>query len=230
MKWTLTIAAFATLTAGITLGAFGHWQILVICFFSFVLFLLCANLDRIAEISASPDGLTAKTRELVQRTEGAINELQLLAAQLAALGLSLIKRQGRFGGYSVIEEQRLKSDMLDVIGRLGVPATDIQAALSDWHAVEEHDYVQGILGNGRIPGANDNQDLIKEWKQIRRFSFGHAPEPSTLRAFLTKHELLDDDREALIQDYEYYRLTKQHRRMDVWEAHLNWPPLARNSA
>ncbi|WP_338881712.1 hypothetical protein WHX56_15200 [Achromobacter veterisilvae] len=229
MKWTLTIAALMTLTAGITLGALGRWEVLVICFFATALLLLCANLDQIAEISASSDGLRAKTRELVRQTEGAISELQMLAAQLAALGLSLIKRQGRLGGYSVPEEQRLKSDTLAVVARLGVRNEEIQSAMSEWHAVEEFDYVQSILGNSQIPRPISDHELAKEWKDLRNFSFGSAPDPSVLREFLKKHRLLDDDREALIQDYEFYRCNREHRRMHIWEKHSDWPPLVRSN-
>lgn len=228
MKWLLTISALISLAAGLTLGTFGHLQVLWAAVGAALFLLVCANADRIAELSATRDGITAKTRDLVLRTEGAISELQMLAAQLAALGLSLIKRQGRFGGYKVDEEQRLRASTLAVVRRLGVRETEIRSAMSDWHAVEDFDYVQGILGNSQLPAPRDDNDLVKDWKNLRSFHYGEAPTPSAISTFLTKYQLLDPFRQELIEDYEYYIRHRDHRRPDVWAKHLHWPPLDRS--
>ncbi|WP_454669548.1 hypothetical protein [Achromobacter kerstersii] len=229
VKWFLTIIAVLSLAAGLTLGSFGHLHVLWAAVGAALFFLVCANADRIAEVSATREGITAKTRDLVRKTEGAINELQMLAAQLAALGLSLIKRQGRLGGYSVDEEQQLRTSTLEVVRRLGVADIDIRKAMSSWHAAEDFDYVQGILGNSRLPAPRDEKELIEDWKRLRAFQFGEAPTPTDVRSFLAKHQLLDPLRQTLVEDYEYYIRHREHRRPDVWAKHLEWPPLERST-
>lgn len=228
MKWLLTISALISLAAGVTLGAFGHLQVLWAAVGAALFLLVCANADRIAEFSATRDGITARTRDLVVRTEGAISELQMLASQLAALGLSLIKRQGRLGGYTVDEEQRLRVSTLEVVRRLGVAEIEIRRAMSDWHAAEDFDYVQGILGNSRLPEPHTDNELVKDWKTLRSFPFGEAPTPTVVSAFLIKYQFLDPFRQALVEDYEYYLRHRDHRRLDVWTKHLQWPPLDRS--
>lgn len=228
MKWLLTISALVSLAVGLTLGTFGHLQVLWAAVGAALFLLVCANADRIAELSATRDGITAKTRDLVLRTEGAISELQMLAAQLAALGLSLIKRQGRFGGYKVEEEQRLKASTLEVVRRLGVQETEIRYAMSDWHAMEDFDYVQGILGNSRVPEPHSEKGLYEEWQRLRSLPYRDAATPAVILAFLTKYQFLDPFRKELIEDYEHYIRHREHRRPGVWAEHLHWPSLDRS--
>lgn len=227
MKWVLTVAALASLSAGIVLGTFGHLQVLWAAVGAALFLLVCANADRIAELSATRDGITAKTRDLVRRTEGALTELQMLGAQLAAIGLSLVKRQGRMGGYPVAEEERLRTTTLEVVQRLGVPEAKILEAMKEWHAFEDFDYVQGILGNYRIPSPSSDTDMQGDWMKLRQAPVGDGPRPEALRAFLVKHQLLDPFREALIEDYEYYLRHRRHRRPESWATHSSWPPLER---
>lgn len=227
MKWFLTVAALGSLSAGLVLGTLGHLQVLWAAFVAALFLLVCANADRIAELSATRDGITAKTRDLVLRTEGAITEIQMLGAQLAAIGLSLIKRQGRMGGYAVEEEERLRASTLQVVRRLGVPEAEILDVMREWHAFEDFDYVQGILGNSRIPSPSSDSEMQSDWRALRKAPFDAPASPETLRAFLVKHQLLDPFREALLEDYEYYRRHRKHRRPDLWAKHELWPPIER---
>lgn len=229
MKWFLTVAALALLSAGLVLGTLGHLQVLWAAVITALFLLVCANADRIAELSATRDGITAKTRELVRRTEGAITELQMLGAQLAAIGLSLIKRQGRMGGYAYEEEERLRASTLQVVRRLGVPEAEILEVMKDWYAFEDFDYVQGILGNYRMPAPIEDSEMQNDWKALRQSPVdGATVTPEVLRAFLVKHRLLDPFREALLEDYEYYLRHRRHRRPESWASRELWPPLDRD--
>ena len=55
--------------------------------------LFTANLDRISEFKATGIGIDAKTREVLQRAEITLNELQTPAKQVGVVTLSLVKRK-----------------------------------------------------------------------------------------------------------------------------------------
>ena len=224
MKLLLTLAGLVSLFVGFIFGFLGHLQILWASLIAMVFLLLCANADRVAEVTASSSGISAKTRELVERTEGAITEIQALTMQLTKLGFSLVKRQGRISGFSAEEEQQIKADMLEVVRRVGVNESAIEQAIGEWNSFEELDYARGILGSGWHP-SGASEELLSDWLRIRDFKFGFAPSPQALREFLEKHELLDVFRGGLVDDYEYFKNHRRHRRPNVWAKRDEWPPL-----
>jgi len=98
MKSFLIIVSVIILVCSMLAGMNGHLEVLASGVFSFFVLLLVANLDRISEFKATGTGVEAKTREIIQRTENKLSELQLVAKNLAILCLSLVKRSGRMGG------------------------------------------------------------------------------------------------------------------------------------
>ena len=118
MKWFLSIIAVLALAAGMGFGYLGHNGLLVAALVAALAFLVAANLDRISEFKASKGGIEAKTREVVARAETAVEELRILAEQLGQLSLSLVKRQGRLGGYSDDEQQSIQASILDVLRKV----------------------------------------------------------------------------------------------------------------
>lgn len=112
MKWFLCICAMLALCAGLAFGYLGNNGLLAAGIIAFIALLVAANLDRISEFKASRNGIEARRREVVARAETALSELQLLATQLAELSLSLVKRQGRLGGYSDGEEGEIRDSVL----------------------------------------------------------------------------------------------------------------------
>lgn len=133
------------------------------------------------------------------------------------------------GGYAVDEEERLRASTLQVVQRLGVPESEIIAAMKEWHAFEDFDYVQGIIGNFRIPSPSNDSEMQSDWMVLRQAPIGDGPSPEHLRTFLVKHQLLDPFREALLDDYSFYLLHRRHRRPEVWATHRSWPPLERGT-
>jgi len=93
-------------------------------FGGFVALLVAANLDRISEFKASKSGFEARTREVrevIAEAKSTVSELQLLARNIGELTLSLVKRSGRFGGYNEDEKEKIKSSVLDVLRKVGIP-------------------------------------------------------------------------------------------------------------
>lgn len=224
MKWFLTITAMLFLAAGMALGFLGYHSLLFTGGIGFVGLLVAANLDRISEFKASREGFEARTRDVVARAEVAVNELHLLATQVAELSLSLVKRQGRLGGYTDDEEESIRSSVLAVLDKLRLPDGTNEKVLREWHQFIEFDYVVAILGGSHIPEGANNEE-IAEWKSLHRGGIASYPSPSELRTFLEKHGFITNEVERRIQDYEFYIHNRAHRRPDEWKNREHWGPL-----
>ena len=223
---------FHTITGGIVLvfglwaGFNGHLGVMTISFLSFVMFLFVANLNLISEFKASGSGIEAKTREVIARAEITLTELQLLAKTVSEVTLSLVKRNGRLGGYTDDEADSIKDSVLVLLGKLGTPDSDFPKILQEWHRFVEFDYTHAILGGGYVPD-QVNAETIEEWKKLRDGGIVNIPTPDAIRSFLNKHALMTKDIEEYLQDYEHYRQTKIHRRPNVWAARRNWGRLTK---
>lgn len=224
MKWFLTIAAIIMLAVGLYVGLFGHDYVMLMAFGGFVALLVAANLDRISEFKASKSGFEARTREVsevIAEAKSTVSELQLLARNIGELTLSLVKRSGRFGGYNEDEKEKIKSSVLDVLRKVGIPESEFSAILTEWYRFTEFDYAHGILGGSYIPESVDDAVLM-EWESLREGGIVQIPDPETLRAFLSKHNFLNEEFEELLKDYEFFCSHKIHRRPDVWQNRQHW--------
>lgn len=222
MKWFLTIASLSAFVAAVTLEVLYRGNgFLLAGMVGFVALLIVANLDRVAEVSASKDGFQLRAQAVVERAENAVSEIQLLAKIVADISLSLVMRSGRMGGYSDQEKEQIKKSVFDVLSKIGLAKSEIEATLDDWHQFVEFDYAFCILGGSyAIEGADST--LRQEWKVLRERGLGAVATPDMIRAFLTKYELLSTELEELLTDYEHYRITRFHRRPAVWGDRRNW--------
>jgi hypothetical protein len=170
---------------------------------------------------ASASRVEAKTREVIAKAENTLSELQLLARSMGELTLSLVKRSGRLGGYSDQEEESIKGRVLEVLRNLGIPERDLPGVLEEWHRSTEFDYAQAILGGNTVPSGVDNA-VSEEWKALRTGGITKIPRPTEIRGFLEKHGLMTKARSEYLEDYEYYRTYKAHRRPAVWHERRQW--------
>ncbi len=224
MKWFLTITAVAALIAAMTLGYLGHDDLLVAGLIAALAFLVAANLDRLSEFKASAGGIEARTREVVNRAESAITELQVLALHSAKVSLSLAMRQGRLGGFSDDELERLKTSVLTNLSNLGIPEPKCQSVLADWNRVVEFDYAHHILGHSRTP-ENVSPEVLATWKALREGGIDSFPSRDEIEQFLHASQLMSPERVEYLEDYRYFKANHQHRRPEVWRERKNWSHL-----
>ena len=221
MKWFLVICGVGFLVAGMVFGYLGEKDLLVFGFWGCIAFLVTANLDRISQFKASANGIEANTRDIVARAEIAVSELQLLAVHVAELSLSLVKRQGRLGGYNDEEQDRIRFSVLDVLTKLSIPQNKTQHVLDEWHRIVEFDYTQHILGGTRIP-SNVPSDAVAEWKKLRSGGIAAYPSSQELRDFLNKYHFMTAELDEYLKDYDYYCKSRTHRRPSSWKARHQW--------
>lgn len=221
MRWLLTICSIAVLAAVLTLGFFGHTDLLSTGLIGSIALLVAANLDRISEFKASASGVEARTREVVNRAEGAIAELRVLALHVAEVSLSLAMRQGRWGGFSDNDLDRLRKSVIENLQRLGISDEQSRLVLKDWHQIVEFDYAYHILGGSRIPD-NASPEVRKQWDAMRQGGFERYSTPDELEQFLRSTNYLRPDLQELIEDYRFYIKERQHRRPEIWRNRENW--------
>jgi hypothetical protein len=218
MKWLLTaVGVVMLLGTSIYSIAIGHQIASIGQIVGGLAVLIFANLDRIAKFKVSGTGVEAemyKVRAVTEQAKSAITELQALGVLVAKLSLSLVKRQGRYGRYSDVQQDDIREDVIRVLDKLGVNERKIQDALSEWHEWVEFDYAYAILGGDAMPEnvlqARDESYALLIDGVARR------PTPEVLRSFLANHNVLSPEREQYIEDYEYYRINRIHRRPDAW--------------
>lgn len=224
MKWFLTICSIFAFASGPISAYLGHPEILFVSTIGFVILIFVANLDRISEFKASRDGIEARTREVVARAESAVSELQLLAVQVAELPLSLVKRQGRWGGYSDEEEEAIRKSVITVLSKLKIPNSEMESVLKEWHRIVEFDYSHHILGGSSIPN-NAAPEVLSEWKAMREGGIAKFPSPQEIMSFLVKNDYLTHELDELIKDYQFYCVNRSHKRPEMWQQRLDWGQL-----
>jgi hypothetical protein len=226
MKYFLNIAGVLILVGGLAAGFVGHLGVMSVAFLAFIACLIAANLDRISEFRASAAGVEAKTREVIAKAESTLSELQLLARTVAEVTLSLVKRNGRMGGYSDQEEEKIKTQVLDVLRNLKTSDKDLPHIMEEWDRFTEYDYAMAILGGNTVPDADT--EVIEKWQTLRDGGIVKIPSPQEIRKFLEDHGFMTEARSEYIDDYKYYQVHKEHRRRDVWQARREWGRLKKN--
>ena len=165
---------------------------------------------------------------MVNRAEGAIAELRILALHMAEVSLSLAMRQGRWDGYSDDELDKLQLSVVSNLERLGIPEEQRLLVFKDWHRVVEFDYAHFILGGSRIPdGASP--EVMNNWTALREGGISRYPSPDALQQFLAESGFLSTARADYLEDYRHYIKEHQHRRPNVWRDRQNWGHLAKKT-
>jgi hypothetical protein len=71
---------------------------------------------------------------------------------------------------------------------------------------------------------------MAEWNSLREGGFEKIPTPKKIREFAEKYHFLSERIQGPLEDYEYYRLNKSHRRDQIWASRTKWGRLSRNPA
>ena len=225
MKWFLTICGIVVLVAGLVLSFFGAstW-VMPLALAGLVALLIFANLDQISKFKVSGSGIEATTREaraVIAEAKSTLSELQLLARNVGEVTLSLVMRSGRMGGYADAEAEKIKTSVLDVLKKVGVPEAELPSVLADWNRFTEFDYAHFILGGSTVPDTKHNT-IVEEWKKLRAGGISNIPTPDSIRAFFVKHNVLTAKLDEYLKDYEYFLVHKLHRRPEVWAERQHW--------
>lgn len=221
MRWALFVFSMLAIITGFVFAYFEDHQALWAGIFVGMFFMLVAHLDRIESFKLSTKSIEARTRDVIAKAESTLSELQILAQYVAEISLSLVKRQGRLGGYEDGEENQIKDNILSILQKIGINNNSIPQVLKEWNHIIEFDYSHFILGGSVIPDTQV-QDKITRWKTLRAGGFANVPSPEGIRQFLAETGLTNEGIEDYLLDYEYFRQHRRHRRPDVWRERNKW--------
>ena len=214
----LLLVFLGLLAWGLYKSSIWGWPQFVVCIIAAGFVALLGNMDRLESFKAGAGGIEAKTREVVAKAESAITELQLIAEATAAALFQLFDAGDRWGGAPAAEKDDRKAELVEMLKRLGVPdgrLARLKEGERKWVLI---DYVAGIID--RLPrNPAQNQEWHKAWLP---WGDGSRPSPGELVQLLEMVKPLEPWRAELVQDYEYFYRTGNHRRPSVWRQRDNW--------
>lgn len=182
--------------------------------------LLASRLPDITKFKLTAGGLETELREALAEAQATVSQLQFLAAENAKLSLFLIQADGRWGGGGSTLKAAMRENVMSSLEKLGLTAEMIR----DVQAVEKpylhFDHANWVTHNLR-PTSENTAKWNEFFGQRSRQGIGHEHTPSELRAFLTEMNMLSEDIEGRLQDYEHYHRTDEIRRPEVWARHLD---------
>ncbi len=190
-----------------------HMSLAVLCFLASMAFLFIANFKNIKKAKASKDGFEFEARELIEKAEVTITEMQDLAKLVSKTALSLIKRSGRLGGYPVEEQEALKESFLRLLSDLSLSEEDREYVLEEYNKFIEIDYVFLLLGS-KVPTNWPTEEQQKR-KNMLRDLISNYPTPEEIEQLLESNGSLSDNHKEILEDYKYFCAKKKYRRPEM---------------
>jgi hypothetical protein len=219
----IALAVVITLPCAENKPAIGSIAFLLICLLSVILLL---RQGKLAKLEFSREGIVAtmaKVQVATAQAEKATKEVRESMKTTAASVLGLVKRSGRWGGYSYDEKEEIKKELLANLSEMGISAEEVKNVekKSMWHEYVALDYALNILGGqyniwGFDPAAH------AEASELRRRPASNVATPDEVEKLLTKYNMLNDEARELIQDYRYYLEHHKQRRPKVWAERDKW--------
>jgi len=182
--------------------------------------MVSSRFDDVVEIGFGT--FKTKLERRVRDVEEAMDAVRLLAKESARSSLNSVQYMGRWGGFSQADKLKFLRDTRQLLTELGVSQRDISEIEGEWHRAVEFDYAHWALGGTQLP-----KDLPSEFHDKYRTLAGTGislrPEPSEIRAFFREADMMTDEREKILQDYEHYISRREHRREEEWLRHQEQP-------
>lgn len=180
--------------------------------------------DRIESIRASGSGFEARTRDVVQRAEAALSEIQQVTSLLATVLVEVIDSAGRYGGATTpAERDDRKEKLRELLRSIGLSEGDAHAAI-----------LQGERAWVLFDYANAVRRPIGKGTPAEEAFWGALNNRLENLSTAALREIIGDDsgaawRLALLEDYDHYRTTGFHRRPEIWHQRGLWPSWTRDN-
>jgi hypothetical protein len=194
-------------------GLNDHMLLAILYFAASMAFLFVANLKKIIKDKVPQDSVEIEAREIVQKAELTIIEMQNLSKLVSRTALSLIKRSGRLGGYPEEEQEALKESFLRLLNNLNLSEEDRENVLEEYNKFIEIDYVIMLL-ESHIPVNWPKEELQKRREMLSNVG-ANCPSPDRIEELLIKNESLSKNHQEIVEDFKYFRKYKKYRRPEM---------------
>ena len=211
-----------TIWVGLLLVIFGPVLLLVeqeshagwAAMFAGLIIMMASRFEDVQEIGLASFRMKMFERR-VDQLEGVVRDIKRLAKESSRLALASIQFSGRLSGFTHDYKTRVLADTRRLLNELHVPPEEIAEVESLWHAAVEFDYALWATGLSQVPD-DLPQQLTTNWKQLRQGGIEGRSTPEEIRMFLSDADMLTSERKEILNDYEHYISTRQHRREDEW--------------
>lgn len=182
---------------------------------AFLTFTFLGYIDKLSKFKAGFTGFEAETKEVVAKAQGTIEELQMLGKEFIFILLSLMKRNGRLGRFTVAEEEDIKNKMIQVLERLDFSKQQVNNFIrnSDFYKFDCFDYASKIM---RLIHSATFSSQQKEDLEKFSNSLEVVTTPDILQEFIKKHDINKGEILEWLEDYFYYVKNGTHRRPQEW--------------
>lgn len=162
----------------------------------------------------------ARLERRVSEVEQAMSAVRRLAKESARNALLAVQYNNRLGSFDVGFQEDFLNNTRALLRELGLKDEDISYTEREWHLAVEFDYVLWATGNNRVP--DDLPDgMHTAWKELRSGGTRNRKTPDDVRTFLLEADMLTEDREEILSDYQHYLATRQHRRSEEFKNRRN---------
>ncbi len=180
----------------------------IIIFLAAALVLVATRFGDLVKFRLSGTGLEAD----LEKIRNSFEELHHLAELFGAMSLRQMQGSGRWGGYSKAQRADMRKSIVDGLERVGLPKDRIGKVLEAEWPFMHFDYssrVKAAINKKRSPEINDEWNALVE---LHNKGIGSEADPVVLRAFVEKHDLMDDELRDLLADFDQFHKHQTHRR------------------
>ncbi|ERP98408.1 hypothetical protein Q669_19065 [Labrenzia sp. C1B10] len=204
------------------LGAFGYflWADGNGQMTSLIAVALCLVASRFGDLKTlkvTPGSVHAEMQSVVKEAKATIDQLHSLAISQSKFMLQMNQAEGRWGGASRAEKDRIRSEILSILVKLEVDRDAIEEVKSVEYPYQHFDYcsavtknLKGASGLGLSPAQQEKFNAFFS-SDIRK-GIGFEPSPNELEEFLQENDLIDDEVKERLLDYRQFHEHQTHRR------------------
>lgn len=216
----LSTALFIAVAYAALRPAPAPWPQLLILFLAAVFTGAISAADVVESFKASGTGIEARTRAVVARAEGAIKELQQLAASMGEFIIGEAAGSQYMGSMSASTRDAQMEKLLNVLKNIGVDKKtilNVRAASVPWDRLAYENRVLKGLPERTDAETNQRWSAALSWNTIE-----DRPEPDDLENLVREFGTMTPERTELLADLRYLLKNKKHRRPDFWTARDEW--------
>jgi hypothetical protein len=205
----LILVLMIVITAGV---AFKSPEIAMIFAATSVSAILLDNLENLDKLELF--GLKAKLKEKIQEAEVTIEHLRSLAVSLSQPAISLITMHGNITKkFTHDYKAALIKQINDQLRYISIPEDHIREANRLWYFQNLNDHALRIT-EGLYPNYKEEIEKLLALGEDGAM----VGTPEQYLELLKKHNLLDNHRKELVEDFAYYRKNREYRRPELWSS------------
>ena len=209
-RWLFRSSLIFTLVSALLFGLRGMPTEMGLGILAGFLGMAFSSLDKIEHFKGGSFELRTLKRDL-EANAAALRTVKYLAVALSRPLLGMVAAEGRYGGPSGYKEATANK-IINNLRELGLEESDIEEARSDFLAYQLWDHGQHI--EWACPKLTiEQREALSEMKDYGRL---YIEPPAAYRRKLEEWDLLDEQVEEAIKDYEYFIEHKRMRRPEMW--------------